>query len=154
MIRRDVIHPVFKARNAHTLGLQLTTPSHPSHWSRAPVRFQLPAFYFFLLCFVFYSLDLFTSFYVCGCFCQHVCLVPKWVLDSLELELQMVVSCLVWMLGTKLGPLEEQPLLLTVQPSVQPFRFVLFEKAWFHIVQAVLELTMSLRISDPPASTS
>lgn len=92
MIRRDVIHPVFKARNAHTLGLQLTTPSHPSHWSRAPVRFQLPAFYFFLLCFVFYSLDLFTSFYVCGCFCQHVCLVPKWVLDSLELELQMVVS--------------------------------------------------------------
>ena len=31
----------------------------------------------------------------------------KWVLDPQKLELQVVVSCLVWVLGAKLGPLEE-----------------------------------------------
>jgi hypothetical protein len=46
------------------------------------------------------------------------CRGQKRALDPLELELQMVVSCLVWMLGTKLGPLEEQPLLLTPEPSL------------------------------------
>lgn len=33
----------------------------------------------------------------------------KKVLDSLELELQTVLSCLSWVLGTKLGSPEEQP---------------------------------------------
>lgn len=30
------------------------------------------------------------------------------ILDLLELELEVVVTCLVWVLGTKCGPLEEQ----------------------------------------------
>lgn len=41
------------------------------------------------------------------------------VLDSLELELQVVVSHLIWVLGTKLGPPEEQLALLTAEPSLQ-----------------------------------
>lgn len=32
----------------------------------------------------------------------------KWVLDRLELELQVVVSCWMWVLVTKQGPLKEQ----------------------------------------------
>lgn len=50
------------------------------------------------------------------------------MLDLLELELQMVVRCSFWVLGTKLGfsgrvklgPLQGQQVLLTAEPSLQP----------------------------------
>lgn len=32
----------------------------------------------------------------------------------------MVVSLPTWVLGTELGPLQEQPALLTTEPSLQP----------------------------------
>lgn len=47
------------------------------------------------------------------------------VLDYPRLELKMIVSrhgC--W--GLKLGPLEEQPLVLTLEPSHQPLQFFIF----------------------------
>ena len=43
----------------------------------------------------------------------------KRVLDALEKELHVVVSCPLWVLGTNLGPLEEQQVLLTAEPSLQ-----------------------------------
>ena len=39
----------------------------------------------------------------------------KRVQDPLDLELRMVVNCWIWVLGTKLGPLEEQPVFLTTE---------------------------------------
>lgn len=39
---------------------------------------------------------------------------------ELELLLQEVVSCLMWMLGTELLPLEEQKALTTTEPSIPP----------------------------------
>lgn len=44
--------------------------------------------------------------------------------DSLELEFQTVVSAM-WMLGIEVGSLEEQPVLLPSEPSLQP-KFKLF----------------------------
>jgi hypothetical protein len=38
----------------------------------------------------------------------------------LELELELVVSLLVWVLGTKLGPLQEQQMFLTTEQPLQP----------------------------------
>jgi hypothetical protein len=49
-------------------------------------------------------------------FGQHVCLVG--VSDPLELQLQAVVACGCWELN--LGSLEEQPILLTAEPSLSP----------------------------------
>jgi hypothetical protein len=40
------------------------------------------------------------------------------VSDSLELAFQIIVA--MCMLGIELGPLEEQPVLLTTEPSLQP----------------------------------
>lgn len=41
------------------------------------------------------------------------------MLDPLELKLQVVVSCLMWLLGTKISvPLEEQSVLLATEPSL------------------------------------
>lgn len=45
----------------------------------------------------------------------------KKAVGLLELELQTVESCLKWVLGTNLGPPKEQPLLLIVESSLQPF---------------------------------
>lgn len=42
------------------------------------------------------------------------------MLDNLLLELQAVLSCLAWVLGAELGPPEEQPVLLTLEPSHPP----------------------------------
>jgi hypothetical protein len=39
--------------------------------------------------------------------------------QTLKLELQGVII-LVWLLGTKLGFLEEQPVLLAAEPSISP----------------------------------
>lgn len=50
--------------------------------------------------------------------CLHVCVR---VLESLEVDLETVVSCYVcagyW---TRQNPLEEQPMLLNAEPSLQP----------------------------------
>ena len=68
-------------------------------------------------------------FYVHWCFaCIHVCVrVP----DTLELELQTVVSSHVGARNMNSGPLEEQPLLLTTEPSLQPnilnFKYCLWQ---------------------------
>lgn len=40
--------------------------------------------------------------------------------DSLGLESQAVVSCLMWMLRITLGPLEAQEVLLTAEPHLSP----------------------------------
>lgn len=49
----------------------------------------------------------------------------QWVLDYPRLELKMIVSrCGCW--GLKLGPLEEQPLVLTLESSHQPLQFFIF----------------------------
>ena len=45
--------------------------------------------------------------------------VQKRALDLLELELQAVVSHIVWELEPNLGPMQEQLVLLTTEPSFQ-----------------------------------
>lgn len=47
----------------------------------------------------------------------------KRALDSLELELKVVVSGLTWVLGTKLGPLQEQQIFLIIEPSLQFLKY-------------------------------
>lgn len=39
---------------------------------------------------------------VCSCVCAHLCGDQKMALYVLELELQVVMSCLTWVLGTDL----------------------------------------------------
>lgn len=39
--------------------------------------------------------------------------------NLLELKLQMVVSCMMCVLGTKWGPLQKQYMILTTKPSLQ-----------------------------------
>lgn len=46
----------------------------------------------------------------------------KRVLDSLELELQVVVGCHVSTVLLNLGPLEEQPVRLSSEPSLEPWQ--------------------------------
>jgi hypothetical protein len=80
----------------------------------------------FLVCLMF-------LFYV---ICLSVCLCAtcmlwcpkgqKRMLDSLELKLQMRVSCHVGCWELNLGPLKEQPKLLTAEPSLQPLHTGLF----------------------------
>jgi hypothetical protein len=57
--------------------------------------------------------------------CIYVCIgVPrgqKRASDPLELELQVDVSCPMWVLGTNSGPLKEQQALPTAEPSLQPW---------------------------------
>lgn len=59
--------------------------------------------------------------YVC-IYMLYVCRDLKKVFDPLELELQVSMSWLMWTLGTKepnSGPLQEQYVLLTAEPSLQ-----------------------------------
>lgn len=42
----------------------------------------------------------------------------EWSLSSLELELQAVVSCLTWVLGIELGPLNMKQVSSTAEPSL------------------------------------
>lgn len=44
-------------------------------------------------------------------------------LQTLTLEMQAVVRCLMWVLGTKWSPPQGQPTLLTAKPSLQPVPF-------------------------------
>jgi hypothetical protein len=81
-------------------------------------------------------------------FCLHVCLCegvryPRiGVTDSCELSIGW------WELN--LGPLEEQPVLLTTEPSLQPLTYfccycllvLFFEAGFFCVALAVLELTL------------
>lgn len=67
-------------------------------------------------------------FYPCVCVCAYSCAYTssgafgrqKKASDSLELELQEVVSHQTRVLETELGPLEKWPVLLTTEPSVWP----------------------------------
>lgn len=52
----------------------------------------------------------------------HVCEVPwrpEGAVDSLVLELEVVVICLTWCLEMNFGPLKEQYVLLTTELSLQ-----------------------------------
>lgn len=50
----------------------------------------------------------------------------KRVSDPYELKLQVVVSHTVWLLGTGLGSSGRAARLLTTEPSLQPFVFVIY----------------------------
>ena len=50
--------------------------------------------------------------------CARACRDQKRALGILELELQVVVSCLVGCWESNPGPLEEQPVLLITKPYV------------------------------------
>ena len=67
------------------------------------------------------------SVYVCVRVC-HVCSGTcggqKRALGLLVLVLQEVVSCLLWVLGTELGSLEEQQVLFTAESSLHPRGFL------------------------------
>ena len=60
-----------------------------------------------------FLIDLFSLYVICVLFTH----VSVYVLDYLELELQVTVSLLCGCWGLNLGPLEEQPVLPTVEPS-------------------------------------
>lgn len=79
----------------------------------------------------FYKRCLLLFLFVCTCVCLcslcDVCVGgtfsdQKKVLDPLELELQVIVSCLTWALGTKLGPSGRtaSALILTTKSSQPP----------------------------------
>lgn len=57
--------------------------------------------------------------YRCGC--EYRCLWRLKVSHLLKLKLKVVVSHPVWVLRTKLGPLKEQEVFLTDEPSFQPW---------------------------------
>jgi len=56
--------------------------------------------------------------YVCGYMGTHG--GQKRAPDTLELEFHFVANQLMWVLGTNLCPLEEQPVLLTIESSPKP----------------------------------
>ena len=72
------------------------------------------------------------SFYSCVYFCLSICVLhecsghgrQKSIVDSLELELQVVVSCLMWVLGTKPGSSTITTRLLTFQEALVILLFV------------------------------
>jgi hypothetical protein len=52
-----------------------------------------------------------------------------------ELELQVVVSCLMWVQGIEPGPLEEQPVFLISEPSQRLPKYLLF--FFFHFLLGI-----------------
>ena len=60
-------------------------------------------------------------------FCLHVCLHTR---RGNQISLQMVVSTGFWELNS--GPLEEQPILLTSEPSLQTASHILFRGKTLH----------------------
>ena len=64
--------------------------------------------------------------YVCMYVCMSSCVYAdpldeqKRALESLELQLNVVVSCLEWVLGTKLRSSEEPQVLLMAEPPLHP----------------------------------
>jgi hypothetical protein len=61
---------------------------------------------------------------MCGWPCAHECRCPYCpeAFDPLELQLDMSPG------GTHLGPLEEQCILLTTEPSLQTHDYIFFKK--------------------------
>lgn len=61
--------------------------------------------------------------YLCICVYEHmhagVVSCHKMMSDLWKVELQVAVSCWVWVLGTELGPLQEQGTRLLAEPSLQ-----------------------------------
>lgn len=67
--------------------------------------------------------------YMCVCFLEHtsvhpcmpsVCGGQKKALDALELELQAIMGCLMWVLGTKPRSPAKAASDFKVEPSLQP----------------------------------
>lgn len=82
------------------------------------------------------------------CVCTHHCSAlrgQKEVSYTLELELEAVCSCLIWVLGIELGSLGRKHVFLTTEPSVQSYFGVL--KTDSHSVQAGLKLTVQLKMT-------
>lgn len=63
-----------------------------------------------------------------GCLaCMYACTTRVWSIDIRSPEAGIIDSCLTQLLGTTLGPLQEQHLLLRTKPHPTPFIFI-FEK--------------------------
>lgn len=82
---------------------------------------------------------------VCLCVCcTHECSCHRLEegVDFSGLELQTVINCSAWVLGTKPDSLQEQAVLVTTEPTLQPhfYRLILGDRA--------------LWISSPPHGTS
>ena len=58
--------------------------------------------------------------YVCTIYVPGCQVGQNWELDARELELQAVVSRLMWVLGAELGSSEEQQVLLTTKYLSSP----------------------------------
>jgi len=69
-------------------------------------------YFYFVLC---------ISLFLCECM-RHMFEGQKGVLDPLKTELQVVVSCPVWMWEPNLDSLVGQQLLLTTKPSLQSLK--------------------------------
>jgi hypothetical protein len=76
-------------------------------------------------------------------FCLHTCICEG--VGPLELELQTVVSCHVGCWESNKGPLGEQPVLLTSEPSLQ--FSALFLKTLLFILKNVLFVLCALVLS-------
>lgn len=79
--------------------------------------------------------------------------------DSLDLELLVVVSHQMWVLGTELGPLEEQGGFLTIRPSPQIHPLPVLKTAGiyfgFLLIESIKYISSSLKMkSDACASFS
>lgn len=57
--------------------------------------------------------------HICLCTCEQCPQRPEESASPLELELQKIVSHLIWVLRPELGPLKEQQMLLTTEPPFQ-----------------------------------
>lgn len=107
-------------------------------WGRHSLGdYQISAWLFFrechsLWCYMLLFRDLFMFLILCTCVCVFlsVCLCTrcmpsvsggqKKALDALELELQASMSCLMWVLGTKLKSPAKAASAFKVEPSLQP----------------------------------
>jgi hypothetical protein len=84
-----------------------------------------------LILFLTFLLFLITCTGGCGyahiwlCVCEYKFYQKPEALDSQKLELKTVVSYLMWLLEPYSGPLEEQQVLLTTEPSPAQARLVL-----------------------------
>lgn len=91
---------------------------------------------FHLSLFLFFNLIFYVCVYICAHACMSMCVwedsackVQKRALESLELELQIDMCCLIWVLGTNSGSLVEQWALLTAEPFPSPL--TLFLNGWY-----------------------
>lgn len=66
------------------------------------------------------------------------------MLGLLELKLQGIVSCPSWVSGA-LGPLQEQEVLLTTEPSLHPYFSHSFRKFFVQLVMCLLSVSIEYR---------